>query len=596
MLNSKIFRRLVTLFFSLIASCMAIFALYMLDTFNQNTLENISTKVVQSTRNIQFALSQSNNQSLLHSPHLATYLAEIAKVNNVDVYIFDEHKKLLAASNQATANLSMLDTLDTSQLDLTKVRTFTRKNIYTEQNHLLAATLLPTNNTNYILLVSGNIQSMSENYAHVQKITFISLAVAFIIAFLLSLHAARRFVRPIEQLTVAAQEFSAGKLDRRIHLTTNDEFAELGYALNNLAGTLANKISEMDMEKRKLELILEQMDDAVMLIDQQGRVQSINKYALNIFCAEKDTSTLLHNLDILGSAHFETAFRESLMQNISRTIDLKLKTNELNKVFRTYLTPITVAYSNTPKYVLCVMHDITAIMQVYDKQVEFVANASHELSTPLTSIRGFAETLEDVADNQQLVAKFSKIIQDEALRMQRLITDLLQLAKLDSLEYRKAIPLSQVTTAGLLENICTELMPQASAKNIKLSFENTNVQEVYTNIDWLKQALVNLTENAIKYTPIGGSVKLSSYLSNDCVKFAVQDTGKGMSEADLKKIFDRFYRVDSDRNRSTGGTGLGLSIVRFIVQILGAKIDVQSEQEIGTKFVISIPYSSNKAV
>lgn len=592
MLNSKIFRRLVTLFFSLIASCMALFALYMLDTFNQNTMENISGNIVQATRNIQFALSQPSNQSMLRSPQLTTYLTEVAKVNNVDVYIFDEHKKLLAASHAAMDNSSIIDSLDTKQLDLTKVRTFTRKNLQNQQNHLLGATLLPTNNSNYTLLISGNIQSLSQNYAHIQKITFISLAVAFVIAFFISLHAARRFVRPIEQLTNAAQEFAVGTLEKRIHLNTNDEFAVLGYALNNLAGTLANKISEMDMEKRKLELILEQMDDAVMLIDQQGRVQSINKYALNIFCADKSHETILHNLDILGSAYFETSFRESLTQNISRTIDLKIRTNELNKVFRTHLTPITVAYSTTPKYVLCVMHDITAIMQVYDKQVEFVANASHELSTPLTSIRGFAETLEDVSDNPQLVAKFSKIIQDEALRMQRLITDLLQLAKLDSMEYRKVIPLSKVNTVGLLDGICTELYPQAQAKNIHLSCNSSIADQlINTNLDWLKQALVNLTENAIKYTHSGGQVTLSGYLENGQIKFAVQDTGKGMSEIDLKKIFDRFYRVDSDRNRATGGTGLGLSIVRFIVQILGAKIDVQSEQELGSKFIISIPRS-----
>lgn len=590
MLNSKIFRRLVILFFSLIASCLLVFALYMLDTFNQNTMENISSNVVQATKNIQFSLSQPNNHASLNSPRINSYLTEIAKVNNVDIYIFNEKKQLVAASSDIPPSLNIADTLNINQLDLTKVKTFTRKNIETGQNHLLSTVLLPNNNTNYILLVSGDIQSMAQNYQHIQKITFISLAIACIIAFLICLHAARRFVKPIGELTLAAQDFAAGKLDKRAHINTNDEFSVLGYALNNLAGTLANKISEMDMEKRKLELILEQMDDAVMLLDQQGRLQTINKYALHIFGIDKDSSYLKHNLDILRSAHFETAFRESLTQNISRTIDLKIKTNELNKVFRTYLTPISVAYSNVPKYVLCVMHDITAIMQVYDKQVEFVANASHELSTPLTSIRGFAETLEDVADNPQLVAKFSKIIQDESLRMQRLITDLLQLARLDSMEYRQAIPLSTVATNGLLESICTELAPQAQAKNIKLVCDS-KIDEcnIYSNLDWLKQALVNLTENAIKYTPNGGTVTLSSRLDSTEVKFSVKDTGKGMSDAELKKIFDRFYRVDSDRNRATGGTGLGLSIVRFIVQILGASINVHSELEMGTTFTISIP-------
>lgn len=245
-----------------------------------------------------------------------------------------------------------------------------------------------------------------------------------------------------------------------------------------------------------------------------------------------------------------------------------------------------------PTNVLVVLHDITAIQAIYDKQAAFVSNASHELATPLTTIRGFAETLaeEDTGNDAVLRAKFLTIILEEVERMQSLIKDLLQLAKLDSREYRQSIVVEPLAVAGVLEKIRADVCKQAAARDLSLELCYDNEPGVImANKDWLKQILLNLTENALKYTPAGGVITLSCKMLPDFAKFTVHNTGEGLSPTETKKIFDRFYRVDKARSRKAGGTGLGLSIVKFIVNVLGGEIKATSAPGEGVSFIFTLP-------
>ena len=453
------------------------------------------------------------------------------------------------------------------------------------------ATSLPVDYGQYVILISANTQSFNQNFQQIRQITFIALLITCIIALFVSIKFAKNIISPLQEITTATEAFSSGKFEHKLQISTQDEFGLLAHTINTLAANLADKITETALEKTKLKLILEKMDNAVILVDQDGRIQTINQKALSIFPINKFTnSDTLHHLDILSSSVFDKAIQDTINNNNPQTIDLKLKFKEQAKSFQVFLSPITEVYSNKIKYVLCVFYDITALKSIFDKQVDFIANASHELSTPLTSIRGFAEAIEDDADNSLLVNKFAKIIQEESLRMQRLINDLLQIAKLDSSEYRNTITLSNINIENLLPSIVTDLSNLAQTKNIELNIvSNLNNNLIYSNYDWLKQALVNLVENAIKYTPAGGKVFLILEEDNAYTYFKIKDTGEGMPNSELEKIFDRFYRVDKARSRSSGGTGLGLSIVKFITKLLAAKIKVESTVGLGTTFTISIP-------
>lgn len=591
MLKTSILNRLIVIFFSLIASSLIFFSVYMLDIFNSYSLNAIKENLHITIKNVQFFLMQPNNKEYLQQATIKPYLTELAKVNNINIHILDIDKNLLVSSATTTPDLNSFENLASLKTDFNKINTYTRKNTQTNENYIYMATSLPVDYGQYVILISANTQSFNQNFQQIRQITFIALLITCIIALFVSIKFAKNIISPLQEITTATEAFSSGKFEHKLQISTQDEFGLLAHTINTLAANLADKITETALEKTKLKLILEKMDNAVILVDQDGRIQTINQKALSIFPINKFTnSDTLHHLDILSSSVFDKAIQDTINNNNPQTIDLKLKFKEQAKSFQVFLSPITEVYSNKIKYVLCVFYDITALKSIFDKQVDFIANASHELSTPLTSIRGFAEAIEDDADNSLLVNKFAKIIQEESLRMQRLINDLLQIAKLDSSEYRNTITLSNINIENLLPSIVTDLSNLAQTKNIELNIvSNLNNNLIYSNYDWLKQALVNLVENAIKYTPAGGKVFLILEEDNAYTYFKIKDTGEGMPNSELEKIFDRFYRVDKARSRSSGGTGLGLSIVKFITKLLAAKIKVESTVGLGTTFTISIP-------
>ena len=592
MLKTSILNKLIIVFFSLIASSLIFFSVYMLDIFNNYSLNATKENLNITMKNVQFFLMQPNNKEALRQATINPYLTELAKVNNIHIHILDKNNAVLASSDSSLPDLSSLDNLSTATSDFSTINTYTRSNAQTNENYIFMSTSLPVGSDSYFILINANTQSFTKNFHQIREMTFWGLFLTCLIALFLSIKFAKDIISPLQKITTATEAFISEKFEYKLEITTQDEFALLAHTINNLAANLADKITEIALEKTKLKLILEKMDNAVILVDQNGCIQTINQQARTIFPVNNFnySQATLHHLDLLNSSVFDTAVQDTLTQNISQTIDLKLQFKEQAKSFQVFLSPIMEAYGPNVKYVLCVFYDITALKSIFDKQVDFIANASHELSTPLTSIRGFAESIEDAANDPILINKFAKIIQTESLRMQRLINDFLQIAKLDASEYQHTITLTEIDIEQLLPAVVTALLSQAQAKNIELQVIDTlSNHNIYSNYDWLKQALVNLVENAIKYTPSGGKVFLILEADAEYIYFQIKDTGDGLANSEFEKIFDRFYRVDRARSREKGGTGLGLSIVKFITKLLGAKIKVSSSIGIGTTFIISIP-------
>lgn len=409
------------------------------------------------------------------------------------------------------------------------------------------------------------------------------LAVAF------SLRLARRYTAPLEAITTVARQMGEGLLDRRVHIRTGDEIEILGNTLNSLAGRLDDKVNEITAEKRKLEVILEHMDNAVILLDRYGKVTDANLRAIELF---NISGTMLgqHNIQLIGNSQLDLAARDTLNTGHSRLINVKTNYKGNKRVFQVFLAPIINSAENNTS-VLSVFHDITTLQELQERQSEFVANASHELKTPLTAIKGFAETLLDGASDQpELARNFANIIYTEAERMNRLVNDLLQLAKLDAAEYRQHISLEQVEIEPLVYKAVQELAPIWQEKSITVSTVAPGKRvSVIATADWVKQVLVNLLENSIKYTPSGGSITVEWWQTAGLAMVAIKDTGIGIPAKDLPYIFHRFYRVDRARARTAGGTGLGLAIVKHIIETLGGKIDVRSQVDVGTTFTFTLP-------
>ena len=428
-----------------------------------------------------------------------------------------------------------------------------------------------------------------DDYQHLLLILAGAFTVTLILTVLLSINLSQKFLEPIESITAAARRIAAGRLFERVHVHVGNEIDVLALSLNHLASRLEDKLAEISTEKQKLQLILEYMDNAVMLFDQHGCLMEANRRALLWF---RLTPNMMkqHNLNVLGSSQIDSALREALNSQQPQQQLLRTNFQGLRKVYQVSLVPLPLKEAST-NGVLALFYDITNLQLIQERQADFVANASHELSTPLTAIRGFAETLVDgAADHADDSRRFADIILSEATRMQRLVEDLLQLAKIDSAEYRQQFQCSPVHVQPLLHAVIRELSPVWQQKQLSV---NINVPETslwaLTDPDRLKQILVNLVDNAIKYTPDSGAILVSASRDNGSIHFTVKDSGIGIPPEDLPRIFERFYRIDKARTRSISGTGLGLAIVKQLVDGLGGTIEVESKPDVGTTFTLSLP-------
>jgi two-component system phosphate regulon sensor histidine kinase PhoR len=439
-----------------------------------------------------------------------------------------------------------------------------------------------------VVRVAATLAYVEAGYSRISSVLLIAFFVTSLFGVLLSFRLARKYTAPLETITRVARLMGQGRLDKRIHISTGDEIEVLGHTLNNLAASLDDKINEIVAEKRKLELILANMDNAVVLLDRYGRVTDVNGLAAAVF-GIAPAMIGQHNIQVIGHSALEKAVRETVDEGRSRHIDLKTNFSGVKRVFQVFLAP-TPGTEKEIAGVLCVFHDITALKELEERQAEFVANASHELGTPLTAIKGFAETLLDGAvHDPEMSVKFIAIIQEEADRMHRLVKDLMQLARLNSAEYRQQVRLEPTAVDKVAETVVTQLYPQWHAKSQTVRLDAESPLLANANPDWLTQVLVNLLDNAIKFTPPGGTITLACGKENGSAVIRVEDTGIGIPAADLPFIFDRFYRVDRSRVREGGGTGLGLSIVKFIVEMLGGTITVKSNIGAGTTFTITLP-------
>lgn len=457
------------------------------------------------------------------------------------------------------------------------------------QNMLYVA--IPIRNDNEIVgavRISSTLAAIDAGFNQIKSTLLVAIFLTSLLAILLSIWLARKYTAPLEEITGAACDIANGNLNRRLHIRTGDELEILAHTLNNLTSNLDDKINETIAEAKKLALILQNMDNAVILLDRYGKITTANKMAKDLFDIT-DSMLNQHNMQVLGYSQLDRAVQQAVKQEKSMMIYLKASIHGSPRVFQVFIGPI-ITGENEITSILNVFHDITVLQDMHDRQTDFVANASHELATPLTTIKGFTETLLDGAlEDKHLGFKFLTIIHTEAERMQRLLNELLQLAKLNSQEYRKQVTLESTPIKPLLYAVKDDLKTNAAEKEITVTIQADADPVVMANPDWLKQVLINLLDNSIKYTQPLGKVFLRSFQEGREAILTIEDTGIGIPANDVPLIFDRFYRVDRARSRNAGGTGLGLAIVKFIVEMHGGKIEVKSTVNIGTTFTIRLP-------
>ena len=410
-----------------------------------------------------------------------------------------------------------------------------------------------------------------------------------------SWYLADRLTRPLRHLAARVGPWAEGATDRLPpRHGGGDEVDSITNVLENIGSSLRTREDAREREAHKLRQILETMNEGVLVFDPAGRVSLDNATMRRLLPTIGDL-TGRTAIEALRSTEFDAAVRGVLSGGTAPVIDLPVGTRgaEANpgnpvapadpgfpRTFRVSMAPLSV---DGGRSVIAVFHDVSRLRELESLTRDFVANVSHELRTPLTAIKGYVETLreEDVSPDDR--SRFLETVSRHTDRLSALIEDLLELSRLESPETRLEVrPIALEAVAGRAIEL---LEGTAGGRHVTLHHDvPAGLPAVVGDAGSLEQILVNLLDNAIKYTPAGGGVTLSASRREGRIRVAIMDTGIGIPAADIPRLFERFFRVDRGRSREEGGTGLGLAIVKHLVQLQGGEVGVESEPGRGSTF------------
>lgn len=405
------------------------------------------------------------------------------------------------------------------------------------------------------------------------------IVLAFIVLLLsitLALKLVRIIVEPVKHLESVTSKIANGNLQTRVNINSDDELGHLGKTFNNMADQLQSKMNEIVDRQNRLESILNCMQSGVIAVDNNNDIITINPYAKKIFGINSNVTG-----KSLNGCIEDKRIKDILKNEYGSELQVKIK-----KPVRRFLKIKTATVINGYKKIgrVIAIQDITEMKRLENIRTQFVANVSHELKTPLTSIKGFAETLRYV-DDDETKNKFLDIIDKETIRLTRLINDILVLSNLESNTVEE---MEELLPDEIIYDVIDILSEQANKKDIKITFDRENINYILGQKDKFMQIALNIIENSIKYSEKGDKIFIKSFSKDGYYNFIVKDTGIGIPKEDLPRIFERFYRVD--KSRKSGGTGLGLAIVKHIVKSFGGTIEVKSELNKGTEFIFRIKH------
>ncbi len=410
---------------------------------------------------------------------------------------------------------------------------------------------------------------------------FFALGLAFVLGSLLTIG----ILKPIDKIIHISRKFSRGDFTHKILLDSKDEIGELAFTLNKMAQGLEDKIKEVEIKNQHLMAILECMVEGIIVVDKATRIISVNPTIEKIFNITKEDSEGKIFLEIIRNNDTSEIINDVLKNKKFVSKELVL-TWPVQKIFQIDASPIFE--QKEIGGCLLVIHDITQIRKLETMRRDFVANVSHELKTPLTSIKGFVETLlEGALTDKENSRHFLQIIQDHANRLDALVNDLLDLSGLESKEI--ALEKEKINIKNLTDDTLASFRSQLKKKTVSAKNDLPSDLIVQVDKDNIGQVLTNLIDNGIKFNLENGSLKIYSQELDDKIKIIVEDSGIGIPTKDIPRIFERFYRVDKARSRELGGTGLGLSIVKHIIEGHGGSVGVESTEGLGSKFYFCLP-------
>jgi len=436
-----------------------------------------------------------------------------------------------------------------------------------------------------VVRVAMELSDLEHALAGLRKLLLISGAIGLAAAVALSYGLAWFTLRPVREIQRLTQAVAGGDLDFRIRRRSRDEFGAICDAVDRMADQLRERLEEATSEKERLQAVLNSMVEGVLVVDAEMNVTLANERFKVMFGTVGDAAGRAL-MEFVRHDELQAILREAAATDelVSSTISV---THPLARTLQAHAIRFPTG-SGKRLGTVAVLHDMTEIAKLEKVRREFVANASHELRTPLTAIQGFAETL---LRSEQLVDPTNRshveVIERHAHRLGRLVADLLQLSEAEG-RNGKLEPVA-VNLAGLVDRVVRDFGSTLGEKNLQLTHEVKEDAIALADPHAVEQVVRNLLDNACQYTEAGGRVKMSIENEADWACIRIEDSGIGIPERDLGRIFERFYRVDKARSRAAGGTGLGLSIVKHLVQSMNGSVSVDSVLGCGSTFTLRLP-------
>ncbi len=413
---------------------------------------------------------------------------------------------------------------------------------------------------------------------------------ALVIVLLSGLVLRGMLLRPISRIGKAAEKFAQGDFRGRLPHIRRDELGDLADSLNYLSDELQKKIAEVTKDRTEVKAILSSMEEGVIVIGRDERIILLNDPVYRMLDLRSRDTIGKSYWEILRNEEINSSLKEALLEKKTVRKEIHLLT-PADSQFLMQISPVVLEKGDLTG-VVAVFHDVTEFNKLAQMRSDFVANVSHELKTPLTTIKGFVETLKEGALNDpQKAERFLDFIKTHTERLELLVNDLLSLASIESKEVEMrwgGVRIPEVVQTAMA--ICKESIRQKKL-TVEISFPE-DLPPVRADAGKLEQVFLNLLDNAVKFTPAGGRITVSAVQEGGYVRTDFRDTGVGIAADHLPRIFERFYRVDKARNREQGGTGLGLSIVKHIVEAHEGKVSVQSEPEKGSQFSVYLPLAA----
>lgn len=432
-------------------------------------------------------------------------------------------------------------------------------------------------NVRYVIYVRMDGDAIRQRCRQVTATILVAALLALVLAAGVGILFAATITDPIVVLTKKANQLAKGRLEQHATVKSNDEIGQLTRSFNTMARELRKNVTEVESQRDKLEIVLHNMTDGVLAFDENGFLIHANKICYDMLELEDEVVTLDW---FLG--------RLSLDRTYIKPTGKEVVVNQDGRYISVALVPYSAG--NSLNGVIVVLHDITKHRQLDDMRKEFVANVSHEIGTPLTTIKGYAELLLDGAiDDREVAMDFLKEIDVAADRMKLLRDDLLDLSRFDTKVNK--FEFARVDLLELIDGCIRQNVVLANNKNQTISFENRPEKPMYIMADAARvnQAITNIISNSVKYSPEGAKIKINATAMTKFYGVSISDNGIGMPKEALNRIFERFYRVDKARSRKMGGNGLGLAIVKEIMEAHGGNIKVSSTEGKGTTMTLTFP-------